>query len=170
MLLLLFVLKPLLFRWGCKNWHTTELFHPVPVGVSSPGLQHRESVQREHQWQSLAAPPTEEQTGLWEIGSSALCPALLPTHRRLGNAGGKWASSNFFPMTDILYKAGAGHKWYQPKRSPDGPGSAKRLLSWAALNPFISSGCPENIYISITAPCKVLLPNLNFLYVLTTLA
>lgn len=96
MFLLLFVLKPMFFRWGCKNWHTTELFHPVPMGVSSPGLQCRKSVQREHQWQCLAAVPTEEQTRLWETGSSALCPPLLPTYRRLGNAGGKRTSSKFF--------------------------------------------------------------------------
>lgn len=86
------------FRWGCKNWHITKLFHPVPMGVNSPGLRFRKSVWCEHQWQCLAAVPTEEQTRLWEIGSSALCPALLSTHRRLGNAGGKTTSSKLFSI------------------------------------------------------------------------
>lgn len=76
---------------------------------------------------------------------------------------GKQPPLNCFPLTDILYK------WYQPKRRPDSPGSAKMLISWSALTSFIGPGCPET-FVSITTPCKVLLLKPNFLHSLTTLA
>lgn len=77
---------------------------------------------------------------------------------------GKEPLLNFFPVIDVLHKAGAGHEWCKPKRSPNSPGSAKRLISWAALISFISPRCPENICVSITIPHEVLLPKPNFLY------
>lgn len=147
MFLLLFILQPMFFRWGCKNWPVTKLLHPVPRGVSSPGLQHGQSVPCEHQWLRLAAAPAEQQTRLWETGSSALCPALLPTHRRLGNAGGKKTSCKFFSSDWCLIQSRSRPWMASAKRGPDSPGSAKRLISWAALNPIIS---PENICVSLS--------------------
>lgn len=134
MFLLLFVLKPMFFRWGCKNWHITKLFHPVPMGVNSPGLWSRKSVWCEHQWQCLAAVPTEEQTRLWEIGSSSLCPALLPTHRRLGNTGGKSTSSKLF-SSDWCHIQSRGKAWMISSKE-------KSQFTWQCQESH-QLGCPK---------------------------
>lgn len=147
----------MLFRWGCKNWHVAELLYPIPTHVNSLGLPHRKYVCCEHQWERLTTPPTEQQTRQREISSSTLCPVILPTHRRLGNAGGKRTSSTFFSVTDVLCKTGSGHE------------NRKVLIHIHLLavlgcpNCFIGPGCSENIYLCIITSCKVLIPKPKFL-------
>lgn len=165
MFLVLFIIKSMFFRWGCKNWHVAKLLHPIPTHVNSLGLPRRKYVCREHQWQRLTTVPAEQQTRQREIGSSTLCPVILPTHRRLGNAGEKRTSSKFFQrlMSYTKQRQGMNDTSQRRKVLIHMFWQCQEPHQLGCLNCFIGQGCPENIYLCITTSWKVLLLKTKFL-------
>lgn len=130
------------FRWRCKNWHVAKLLHQIPTHVNSLRLPRRKYVCCEHQWQRLTTVPTEEQTRQWEIGGSTLCSVALPTHRRLGNAGGKRLFSKFFQCLMSYTKQGQGMSNVSQRRKV----LIHRYL--LAVPRGSSAGLPKLLYLS----------------------